>query len=147
MPSCPVHPSLQNAPRSTRRHLNECKPWTGAYDAQGYPRQKVKGKSLYAHRVAFEFFWRKLQPGERVYRRCGDRGCVAYYHVTTERPERQGKRHRPGTAKLTPTKVRNIRRAYAEPGGPTQAELARKYGVSRSCVSCIVRRVTWPDVE
>lgn len=107
---------------------------------------KVRGKSRYAHRVAFEFFWRKLEPGERVYRTCGRRDCVNYLHLTAEKPERKGKRQRPGTTKLTPAKVRNVRRAYAEPGGPTQAELARKYGVSRSCISCVVRGVTWPDV-
>ena len=145
MPRRLVRPHFQNAPRH-RRHFDECKQWRRAYDEQGYPRQKVRGKSRYAHRIAFEFFWRKLEPGERVYRRCGDRGCVAFHHLTTEKLDQEGKAQRPGTTKLTPCKVRNIRRAYAEPGGPTQADLARKYGVSRSCVSCIVRRVTWPDV-
>lgn len=138
--------SLQNAPRSLRRYLNECKLWGGAYDLRGYPRVKVKGRSEYAHRRAFESFWRKLEPGERVYRTCGNKACVNYFHLTTEKAEHKRKRHRPGTTKLTPAKVRNVRRAYAEPGGPTQAELARKYGVSRSCISSVVRRVTWSDV-
>lgn len=146
MAACPVHPNLENASRSMQRYLNKCKRWGGAYDDQGYPRKKVRGGWKYAHRAAFEFFWRKLQPGERVYRRCGDRACVNYFHLTTERPEKV-EPHRPGTTKLTPRKVRAIRAAWARADGPTQQELADKYGVSRSCISLVVRGVTWSDVS
>ena len=146
MPKPPLHPALQHASRATQRRMNRCKP-ARVVDAQGYPRTKVKGKSVYAHRVAFELFWRKLEPGERVFRTCQDRSCTAYFHLTTTPPERKN-RHRPGTTKLTPTKARNIREAYGLPEAerPTQAELAKKYGVTRSNISLIVRRVTWPDV-
>lgn len=132
MPRPPVHPSLENASRSTRRYYNRCKLQRRSLDAQGYPREKVNGKSKYAHRVAFEFFWRKLEPGERVYRTCGERACLNYFHLTTEWPEPRGvskrKRHRPGTTKLTARKVRNIRKAWSlpKPERPTQAELAKK---------------------
>lgn len=121
-------------------------------DAQGYPREKVNGKSRYAHRVAFEFFWRKLEPGERVYRTCRNKACLNYFHLTTEKPEPAGatkrRQHRPGTTKLTKRKVRNIRKAWALPRAerPTQTTLAKKYGVSRSCISLVVRHITWPDV-
>ncbi len=145
MPSPKLHPALERAPRRIREEMNRCKP-ARVVDARGYPRVKVKGKSRYAHRVAFEFFWRRLEPGERVYRTCGRRDCVNYFHLTTTPSDRKRKQHRPGTTKLTAAKVRNVRRAYAEPGGPTQAELAREYGVSRSCISCVVRRVTWRGV-
>lgn len=140
-----LHPALERAPRHIRNEMNRCK-LARVVDARGYPRVKVRGKSRYAHRVAFEFFWRRLEPGERVYRTCGNKACVNYFHLTTEEPEREGKRHRPGTTKLTPAKVRNVRRAYSEPDGPTQAELAKKYGVSRSCISLVVRGITWPHV-
>lgn len=145
MPRPKLHPALERAPRHIRNEMNRCKP-ARVVDARGYPRVKVRGKNCYAHRVAFEFFWRRLEPGERVYRACGRRDCVNYFHLTTTPPEREGKRHRPGTTKLTASKVRDVRRAYEEPGGPTQAELAREYGVSRSCISCVVRRVTWRGV-
>lgn len=149
MPRPPVHPALENASRSARRELNRCKPQRRALDALGYPRVKVNGRSKYAHRVAFEFFWRKLEPGERVYRTCGDRRCLNYFHLTTEKPQPTAKkRHRPGTAKLTPRRVRNIRKKWTLPEAerPTQAELARRYSVSRSCVSLIVRNITWRDI-
>jgi hypothetical protein len=96
--------------------------------------------------VAYETFRGKLKPGERVYRRCGNRACVNYFHLTTERPER-AKRRRPGTTKLTRTKVRNIRKAWARADRPTQQELADKYEVDRSTISLVVRRKTWADVN
>lgn len=144
MPRPAPHPALQDLPRDLHQHLNECKPWRGAIDAQGYPRQKVLGQSVYIHRRVYEEFWGRLEPGERVYRTCGRRECVNGYHVTTEQPER--KRWRPGTTKLSVQQVRAIRKAWAQPGRPTQAELAAKYGVSRSCISLVVRGMTWPHV-
>jgi hypothetical protein len=145
MSACPVHPTLENASRSMQRHLNKCKRWGGSYNAQGYPRKKVRGRWKYAHRVAYEEFWGELKPGERVYRRCKDKACVAYYHLTTERPEK-GEPHRPGTTKLTPTKVRNIRQAWASADRPTQQQLADRYGVDRTTISLIVRNRSWPNV-
>lgn len=146
MPRPKLHPALERAPRHVRNEMNRCKP-ARVVDARGFPRVKVKGKSVYAHRRAFEFFWRRLEPGERVYRTCGDKACVNYFHLTTTPPERK-KRHRPGTTKLTPRKVRSIQKAWALPKAerPTQAKLAKKYGVSRSCISLVVRHITWPDV-
>lgn len=152
MPRHPLHPALQHCSRSVRRLLDACTLWRGTVDAQGYPRQKVKGVSKYAHRVLFELVYRKLRPGERVYRTCRNQRCVNALHLTTERPEpvgaARGERRRPGTAKLTPCRVRNVRAAWALAQGerPTQQELAKKYGVSRSCISLIVRGVTWSDV-
>lgn len=144
MPRPPIHPALQNFPRYLRIHLNQCKPWRGTVDAEGYPRKKVKGKSCYAHRVAYEEYWGRLKLGERVYRSCGRRDCVNGYHLTTTPPVQ--KRRRPGTTKLTPRQVRAIRKAWAEPDRPTQAALAKRYSVSRSCVSLVVCGITWADV-
>lgn len=49
-------------------------------------------------------------------------------------------------SKLTDDKVREIRRLHAA-GGYTFAALARRYGVSLSLVSKIVKRKTWRHVE
>ena len=48
-------------------------------------------------------------------------------------------------SKLTAFQVREIRTLYAA-GGSRQADLARKYGLSQSVVSRIIRRVAWPHV-
>ncbi len=137
---------IYKLPRDIARIADACKPWTGTYDAQGYPRYKTGGKSRYVHRAEYEYFHGRLKPGERVYRVCGDRRCINAMHLVTTKPAPKRKRRRPGTAKLTARRVREIRAAWAGRDRPTQQALAKKYGVSRSAISLVVRGVTWTDV-
>lgn len=139
-----IHPSL-NVPDHVLRALDRCEPWRGYVDPQGYGRLRRKGRTLYAHRFVYERFYGPLDPGQRVYRTCENRSCVNPLHLSTERPESRAPQ-RPASAKLTPRKVRNIRKVWSQPGRPTQAELAGRYGVSRSCISLVVRDVSWSDV-
>ena len=145
MPRVPLHPDLSHAPKRYASHLNRCERWQGALDQRGYPRTKQEGRSAYAHRVAFERHSRPLQAGERVYRRCGDRACVNPYHLTTERPKTKRQRKRPSSAKLTPKTAAAVRRRWRSTARPTQRELAKEYGVSRSAISLVVRGITWRD--
>lgn len=133
-------------PRSVAAIADRCRAWDGAVDAQGYPRQKVQGVSMYAHRVAFVEYHRALNPGERVYRACGDRRCVNPLHLVTERPAPKGKRRRHATAKLNAPQVRAIRTRWARPDRPTQRQLAAEYGVTRTAISHVVHRRTWAHV-
>ena len=130
------------------RFYNRCVLLRHSIDAEGYPRRWKDGRLRYVHRLAFEEHWHPLEEGERVYRWCGDRSCVNKYHLLTEPPGRTADSRRRGSTKLTKPKVRAIRRAWALPEAerPTQQELADQYGVSRSCVSLVVRGVTWTDV-
>jgi hypothetical protein len=48
-------------------------------------------------------------------------------------------------AKLTPAKVRNIRKLHAE--GWKQNALADKYGVTGPAINAIVHRRTWAEVD
>lgn len=50
-----------------------------------------------------------------------------------------------GSAKLTPEKVREIRRLCAS--GIYQYEVARQFGVTQGCVNYIVKRQTWAHIE
>lgn len=142
----PLHPALADIPRDVRKLMNACRIWRGTVDAKGYPRWTNRGRSLYAHRSEYEYFWGALAPGERVYRTCGERLCTNVFHMTTTNPNVGLKRRRPGTAKLTPRKVRAIRAAWARPDRPSQSALARRYHVSRSAISLVVRGITWADV-
>ena len=122
---------------------DDCVRWRGPVDRLGYPRTKVLGpdgtrRSAYAHRVEYEFAVRPLRPGERVYRTCGDRLCINVDHMTTEPQGRP-----PATARLTARKAENVRRLWASDPRPTQGALARRYGVSRSAISLVVRGKTW----
>ncbi len=134
-------------PRDVLRAADACKVWQGTYDSNGYPRFKSRGQSRYVARAVYEDFHGRLEPGEKVYRVCGDRRCVNALHLVTTKPGPKGKRRRPGTAKLTARRVREIRLAWAGSPRPTQVALAEKYGVSRSAVSLVVRGVTWTDIS
>ena len=143
----PISPYLvYPLPRDVLRAADACKVWDGTYNSNGYPRYKSGGRSWYVHRAVYEDFHGRLQPGEKVYRVCGDRRCINAMHLVTTKPAATGKRRRPGTAKLNPRKVRLIREAWAAPDRPSQAALAERYGVSRSAISLVVRGVTWTNV-
>ena len=62
---------------------------------------------------------------------------MSYHHKVA-----RGKDH--GLAKLTPTRVRNLRRR--KEAGASVAQLARDYGVSPSTVRLIIKRITWTHV-
>ena len=134
---------LQHLHPDVARYVAECREWRGAYDAQGYPRTTVRGKSVYVHRRLYEETRGRLAPGQRVYRACRNRRCINVHHLTTEKPARKGKRKPPASAKLTPAKVRAIRARWASPNRPTQAALAARYHVSPSTIGLVVRRRTW----
>ena len=144
----PISPYLIHPlPREVFRIADACKVWQGTYDSNGYPRYKSRGQSRYVARAVYEEFHGRLQPGEKVYRVCGDRRCVNAMHLVTTKPAPKGKRRRPGTAKLTVRRVWAIREAWAGPDRPTQAALARQHKVSRSAISLVVRGLTWTDVS
>jgi len=125
----PISPYLvHKIPRDVLRVVDACRVWEGTYDSNGYPRYKSRGQSRYVHRAVYEDFHGRLQPGEKVYRVCGDRRCVNALHLVTTRPAPKGKRRRPGTAKLTARKVREIRAAWGGSPRTTQAALAETYG-------------------
>lgn len=63
-------------------------------------------------------------------------------HGFRRHPEACARGERSGHAKLTETDVRAIRRATG-----TQSEIARRYGVSQTTVSEILRRQIWKHLE
>lgn len=49
-----------------------------------------------------------------------------------------------GRARLSEADVREIRQRYVRGQKPSQAEIAREFGVAGSLISHIVRGVNWP---
>jgi hypothetical protein len=76
----------QSLPVNLRRHVGPftiegCWPWEGYRDPEGYGRTKVRGRSLYAHRVIWETINGPIPEGLQLGHLCADRakaltGCA-----------------------------------------------------------------------
>ena len=120
----------------------------------GYGRFWYEGKSVGAHRFAYEMEYGPIPEGAYVLHSCDNKKCVNPAHLRVGTPQDnmddkmergrgnpvQGINH-PG-AKLTEAQVLEIRAVYSR-GGRTQRSLATEYGIAQSLVSMIVNRRLW----
>lgn len=136
---------------------NGCWPWTAYKNCKGYGRITVEGKSVYAHRVAWELDHdRPVPTGLHVCHTCDHPPCMRPLHLfigtasdnqrdsvvkgRNQLPNNRGERQ--GRSKLTAEDVVAIRQEYAA-GCMTQNKLGKKYRVSQPHISDIVRHRTW----
>lgn len=151
------------------RGYDECWPWQGGCNGQGYGTFYVKAGELGldrdrqpgTHRVAFRLIHGRW-PEPWVLHGCDNPPCCnalnpAHLHEGDgiqnsaekfargrEGPSVQsGETH--ARAALTNQQVRNIRARYAA-GNVYLSELAAEYGVSRTCISYIVKRKRYAEV-
>jgi hypothetical protein len=137
--------------RVDRADPDGCWPWTGTTTWAGYGQIRIHGKTLSAHRVA----WQLSHPGEPdllpadvICHRCDNRPCCRPDHLfrgtfadnsaDMVSKDRQAYGERQGRTKLSPAEVIEIRARYAA-GGVRQVDLARAYGCSQPQISSIVR--------
>lgn len=143
-----------------------CWMWTGAKAHFGYGSVRIRGKTLRAHRVSWEWAHGPIPNGLCVLHRCDTPACVRPSHLflgtkaqNTQDMMRKGRGQyttrrgeSSGAAKLTWDLVCEMRRIYSEEngafgkggkGGITQKELGRRFGVSQALVGMIVRREIW----
>jgi hypothetical protein len=101
-----------------------------------------------AHCVAHELFVGPIPNRTIVRHTCDNPPCVNPHHlILGTKKQNTGDmmdRGRCGTAKLTESDVRTIRKLYAS--GKRQVSLAATYDVSRNTISLIVRRKTWKHI-
>lgn len=141
-----------------------CWEWQGVRNPRtiGYGQLKRNGKTVRAHRVAYEMWFGLVPEGLGVLHRCDNPPCVRPDHLfvgsqhdnATDRfqkgrwaPNIMGKPARclgesNGNAKLTRTAVAEIRSAYAA-GGVTLKELAARFNVAKSTIHRVVRDECW----
>lgn len=112
-------------------------------------------RNKYAHRFSYEYFYDVIPEGLCVLHHCDNHLCVNPEHLflgTQEDNMRDmvekgrstfGEKH--PKAKLTESDVVHIREMY-DNGIYTQKEIAKKYEISKSSVSCIVRCVNWSHI-
>ena len=122
----------------------ECWPWTGYVNEDGYGEFHFRGQMVGAHELAVTF-----ATGERrlpvldTCHSCGNRICCNPSHLRFDTRQsnvddavRMGRHYRPSPLRLTDEQVRLIRQRRE--AGAAQIDLAEQFGVSQSFISQIV---------
>jgi hypothetical protein len=135
---------------------NACWPWTGSLNNGGYGQVNIGGSNYKSHRVALHLT--EPVPSNTLYacHTCDNSGCCNPKHLywgtaksNTGDRDTRGRRKGPlgiahHKAKLTPEKVREIRRLA---GSMTQRELATKFEVAQGVIWNIIHRKFWKEVD
>jgi hypothetical protein len=127
-----------------------CWPWVGKVKVNGYGRLKDKGKSILAHRAAYELTNGKIPDGMFVCHKCDNPPCCNPAHhflgapVDNSNDKVSKNRHARGEntrkSKLTDQQVLEIRTLNAA-GTYTKVALAKMFGVNRSYIQQLVKGV------
>lgn len=131
-----------------------CWEWTGSRHEQGYGRYRQGDRIAKAHRVSYEIHKGPIPDGLFVLHRCDNPACVNPDHLFLGTHDdnmadmvakgRARTNKRSGllnpAAKITPAEAEEIRRLR---GRATQAQIARRFGVSQQLVSCIQTGKNW----
>lgn len=128
--------------------------WRGTIDGDGYGRFCFAGQNRIAHRIIYELATRTA-PGELlVCHTCDERRCCNPAHLFLGTPAdnmrdmvakgREPSGERSGMARLRTRDMREIRQRLAE--GVARSELATRFGVTKTTIGHIARRVTWRHV-
>ena len=132
-----------------------CLVWVGSTSPQtGYGFFVLSGRVHSAHRASFLLFKGPIPEGMQVMHSCDVRACVNPDHLSLGthrdnmadmvRKGRQCRGVRVKQSKLTPEKVREIRRRHA--AGEPQNSLAREFGVSAASLNDVVHHKTWRHI-
>ncbi len=137
------------------RDPDACWVWQGHISAnQGYGQFTLDQRSIGAHVASYRLYKGNVPEGQLVRHTCDNRPCVNHAHLVagtqldnmTDCVERKrtARGERMGGAKMTEARVLRMRELHGE--GATQTALAADFGISKSTVSQIIRRVTWTHV-
>lgn len=128
--------------------------WVGPILNGRYGSWNVRGRTRYAHRMAYEFFCGPVEEGMDVCHKCDIPCCVNPDHlflgprkVNMQDAQKKGRMmHGEGhyAARLTADDVRKIR-SLAE-AGVMQKEIAKTFHTTQRNVSAIVCRRNWKHV-
>lgn len=141
-----------------RKSPEECWPWKAGKSDRGYGQISIggrKGKTMYAHRLAYELAHGEIPAGKLVCHRCDNRECCnpAHLFVGTIADNihdmvhkgRHAKGEANGQATLTACAVKLIFNLASS--GMTHSSVAKRLGVSVSHVSYIRNGKTWAHLK
>jgi hypothetical protein len=126
---------------------NACWEWQGL-KTHGYGVIHHEGVTYRTHRLAYMLTRGGIAKGKLILHHCDNPACCNPKHlrVGTHRENSldQRNRKRGPIQKLSITDAYRIHELYAN--GQTQAEIARKYDVTQTTISCVLRGQTFPDI-
>lgn len=122
-----------------------CWEWQGGKNKDGYGQFSFRDKWMQAHRWVYMFVHGEIPEGEHVLHSCDNPGCVSPLHLSTgthaENMRQMVDRGRSAiiatTYKMSDKDAANARRMVSH--GVKQAEVARRYGVSRQTIYLICK--------
>jgi len=156
-PNNHAHESLRDAVDVTRfwslvdrREPDECWPWGGFQDDDGYGIFNWHGRRTGAHTLALSFTTGEVRAAKLdTCHSCNNPPCVNPAHLRFDTRQSNvddmisaGRQGRPG--KLTDEQIITIRERRA--AGARQMDLAQQFGVSNGQISMIVRGNRWAHV-
>jgi hypothetical protein len=140
-----------------KRGPDECWKWQAVIDKNGYGGFRLHGHFVKAHRAAYELFCGQIPDGMCVCHSCDNRACVNPAHLwlgtladnNHDRDQKGRDRNLRGeehhSSRFSEQEIEDIRALYAT-GQFTYRQLARRYGVSKSSIGCIIRHQTWRHI-
>lgn len=134
------------------KHVNKtetCWVWTGATYPWGYGSFGIStGKSVRAHRFAYELFFGKIPNGKHLLHSCDNPPCVNPAHLTvgTDADNRKDccLKGRAAHSSLDAEQVKEIRKLRKE--GYLLRELSDIFGVTLQNIHYIIRGKIWTHV-
>ncbi len=120
-----------------------CWIWQGGIGGPGYGQLYIGGVSTYAHRYYYEQRHGSIPTGRELHHLCEIKTCCNPSHLVTltRKDHIRLSKH----TKLSPWKVRAIRRAREE-AGLTYQQLGNAFGVSGNQARNVVKGKSWADV-
>jgi len=129
-----------------------CWLWTRGKTIGGYGKFDFKGRTVLAHRIAYEMWVGPIPPDEEIRHKCDEPSCVnpAHLHTGTHQQNiddkveknRQAKGEQIG--KLTDDDVFEIKVLIGF--GVPQRQIAKQFNMSQSLISRVSRGIAWKHI-
>lgn len=151
-----VDPAVRFWSKVDRRAPDECWPWRGTRNGNGYGQFVLAGRRRPAHQVAWELAHGRPFPGQHTLHSCDVPLCVNPAHLSpgtaadnSADKVSKGRQYRPvgslhPQARIDEDSARRIR-GLCDAGVP-QRVIAARFGLHQSAVSRIASRSTWRHV-